>query len=343
MTLATNWMLILSLCTGAQPTVDTPAEPPVVAKPLSASIRASLRTDQTVVPVGSPVFVEFVLQNRSNEPVTLSVPDAIEGKPRLHDGMGLPLEHVYSGAGFRGLAIATEANLRMGDRVSMKPQYPVPPITIAAFGTVGVRFDVARHYPGLHQSGTYVLSWKPYGGVLETKPLTIKVVAYKQAIIETNLGAMRMDLFYGKAPQHVENFLELANQRFYNGKTFHMVVANQFLLGGCPNGDGTGKRADGATLKPEINDTPFRFGTVGMAIIEGDANSGSCQFFICLADQPSWKGRYTAFGRIRGPESEKTLRKLSGVRVGEDRSPLQKLTIKNIAITDAPFVPRQLD
>jgi len=343
MTLAMNWMLILSLCAGAQPGAEAPIDPPVVQKPLSASIRAVLRTDQIVVPVGSPVFVEFVLQNRSSEPVTLTVPDAIEGKPRPDDGMGIPLEHVYSGVGFRGLAIASEANPQMGDRMSMKPQYPIPPITIAAFGTVGLRFDVARHYPGLHQSGTYVLSWNPYGGALETKPLTIKVVAYKQAIIETDLGAMRMNLFYDKAPRHVENFLELAHQRFYNGKTFHAVVPSQFLLGGCPNGDGTGKRPDGVTLKPELSDAPFVFGTVGMAIIEGDANSASCQFFICLADQPSWKGRYTAFGRIRGPESEKTLRKLGGVPVGEDRTPSQKLTIKSITITDAPFVSRRQD
>ncbi len=343
MTLAMNLVLFLSLGAGGQPAADTPTEPPVVQKPLSASIRAVLRTGRLVVPVGSPVFVEFVLQNRSSEPVTLSVPDAVEGKPRHDDGMGLPLEHVYSGAGYRGLAISSEANPQMGDRVSMKPQYPVPPITVAPFGTVGLRYDVARHYPGLHQSGTYVLSWKPYAGAIESKPLTIKVVAYKQAIVETELGSMRMDMFYDKAPRHVENFLELANQRFYNGKTFHMVVPNQFLLGGCPNGDGTGKRSDGATLKPELSNTPFVFGTVGMAIIEGNANSASCQFFICLADQPSWRGRYTAFGRIRGPESEKTLRKLSGVPVGEDQTPLQKLKIKSITITDAPFVPRHQD
>lgn len=343
MTFAMTWMLILSLGAGAQPTADSPTEPPVVAKPISASIRAILRTDQAIVPVGSPVFVEFVLQNRSSEPVILKVPDAIEGQPRPQDGMGLPLEHVYSGTGFRGLAIASEANPQLGDRVSMKPQYPVPPITIAPFGTVGLRFDVARHYPGLHQSGAYVLSWKPYGGVIATGPLTIKVVAYKQAILETDQGAMRMDLFYDKAPRHVENFLELAGQRFYNGKTFHMVVSSQFLLGGCPNGDGTGKRPDGATLKPELSDTPFDFGVVGMATIEGDPDSASCQFFICLAPQPSWKGRYTAFGQIRGPESEKTLRKLGAVPVGEDRSPLQKLAIKAITITDAPFVPQRLD
>ncbi len=343
MTLAMNLALVLSLGAGGQPTANTPTEPPVVQKPLSASIRAILRTEQLIVPVGSPVFVEFVLQNRSSDPVTLTVPDAIEGRPRPDDGMGLPLEHVFSGTGFRGLAIASELNPQMGDRVSMKPQFPVPSITIAAFGSVGLRYDVARHYPGLHQSGTYVLSWKPYAGALESKPLTIKVVAYKQAIVETDVGAMRMDMFYDKAPRHVENFLALSKERFYNGKTFHMVAANQFLLGGCPNGDGTGKRPDGATLKPELSDTPFVFGTVGMAIIEGNANSASCQFFICLADQPSWRGRYTAFGRIRGPESEKTLRKLSGVPVGEDQTPLEKLKIKSITITEAAFVPQYQD
>ena len=77
-----------------------------------------------------------------------------------------------------------------------------------------------------------------------------------------------------------------------------------------------------------------------MALIEGDESSGSCQFFICLADQPGWKGRYTAFGRIQGPQSLAVLRKLGAVAVDENHQPLKPLKIKRITITPAILVPR---
>ena len=59
--------------------------------------------------------------------------------------MGLPFEHVFSGTNYRGLEIAADGNPAMGDRVTRKPELPVPPITIAPFGTVGLRFDSVSH------------------------------------------------------------------------------------------------------------------------------------------------------------------------------------------------------
>ncbi|MFQ5429696.1 MAG: peptidylprolyl isomerase [Phycisphaerae bacterium] len=319
------------------------AESPAVERPLAERISVMLRVDKTTLPVGSPVVVEFVVNNRTGEPVTLDVPGALKGKTQTDYGMGLPLEHVFSGVNFRGLEVASEQNPRMGDRVMRKPEFPVPAIVVAPYATVGLRFDVARFYPGLHQSGTFVLQWKPYGGAVATKPVTVKVVPYKQAIIETTLGNMTMRFFYDKAPRHVENFIELAERRFYNGKTFHVIYPNQFILGGCPVGDGTGKRDDGVTLEPEFNDTPFDFGTVGMALIDGDPHSASCQFFICLARQAGWDGHYTAFGRIQGPESLATLRKLGALTGDEQHRPLKPVKIKTISIVDMPYVPRTME
>jgi cyclophilin family peptidyl-prolyl cis-trans isomerase len=229
----------------------------------------------------------------------------------------------------------------MGDRVMRRPEYPVPVITLAPFGTVGLRFDVARFYPGLHQSGKYRLVWRPYGGAVESEPLVIDVVQYKQVMMETEYGSLAIELMYDKAPRHVANFLELVDQRFYNGKTFHTVYPGQFILGGCPKGDGTGRRPDGMRLAPEFNDTPFEEGTVGMALIEGDPNSGSSQFFICLGRQASWDGRYTAFGHVRGPQSLATLQKLGQVPVDAQHRPVKPLVIKSMTATDMPFPPRQ--
>jgi len=343
---AITWMMLFFVPVLAQdPPDETPPPTPPTAtraieRPLPSEVHVELRLEKSTVPIGSPVVVEFVVQNRTGEPVTLSVPGAPNGKIRgATEGMGLPLEHVFSGVNFRGLEVASEDNPNMGDRVTRKPEYPVPSVTLAPYASIGLRFDVARFYPGLHQAGTYDLSWKPYGGALQTNTLTLKVVSYKQAVIQTEYGDMTMRFLYDKAPRHVANFIELADQRFYNGKAFDTVYRDQFILGGCPEGDGSGKRPDGVCLKPEFNDTPFEAGVVGMALIEGDVNSASCQFFICLADQPGWNGRYTAFARIVGPESMETLRKLGEVATDKDHHPLKPLKIKTLTITDAPFIP----
>jgi peptidylprolyl isomerase len=314
-----------------------PVPPPTIAPEptLAESIRVELRAPRTTVPVGGEVILEFVIINRTDEPVKLTVPGALAGKERTDLGMGLPLEHVFSGPNFKGLEIASEESPQMGDRIVRKPEYPVPAVTLAPFGTIGLRFDVARFYPGLHQAGIYALGWRPYGGVVVAEPITIRVMQYRQVVIETDYGVMNMQLFYDKAPRHVANFLELVDKRFYHTKTIHSVYNNQFILGGCPEGNGTGKRLDGATLPPEFNDTPFEFGTVAMALIDGDPNSASSQFFICLSRQAAWDGRYTAFGQIVGPQSLAVLKKLGEVEVDGEHRPRKALTIKSMVSTEA--------
>lgn len=339
-----NWTIALTallLGQASQPASDEAQAEPTPTRPLSQLVRAEIRTQRTIVPVGGEVVVEFVLQNRTDETVKLTVPGALPAKERPDYGMGLPLEHVFSGTSFRALEIVSDENPQMGDRVARKPEYPVPAISLAPFGCVGLRFDIARFYPGLHQSGKYRLIWRPYGGALESEPLIIDVVQYKQVTMETEYGTLVIELLYDKAPRHVANFIDLVDQRFYNGKVFHTVFANQFILGGCPKGDGTGRRPDGVCLSPEFNDTPFELGTVGMALIEGDTHSGSSQFFICLSRQPAWDDRYTAFGQIRGPQSLATLQRLGQVAVDAQHRPVKPLIIKSMNASDMPYPPRQ--
>ncbi len=313
---------------------------------LSNLIDVDLRVPRSVIPVGGDVIVEFVVQNRTRDPLTLAVPNAAVAKSRRTD-MVLPLEHVYSGVNFRGLEVATDGNPKLGDRVTRKPEYPVDPIRLAPFGSVGLRFNVARFYPVLHQAGTYVLRWSPYGGAVQSRPVTIEVVQFKQVVMETDYGSLTIRLLYDKAPRHVENFLDLIRRREYNNKTFHAVFPNHFIIGGCPNGDGSGKRTDGVCLEPEFNDTPFEFGTLAMALIESaeerDINSASCQFFISLSRQPAWDRRYTAFARVEGPESLATLRKLSEVAIDKNGRPAEPLKIKSMSIVDLPYPARLLE
>ncbi|RIK65117.1 MAG: hypothetical protein DCC65_13110 [Planctomycetota bacterium] len=334
---AVTWMVAVSIGLLGQALPAEPISPLSPDRPLPGVIRAELRPEKAVVPVGGRVIVEFAIYNMTDEKVTLSVPGALVGRERADFGLGLPLEHVFSAPEFRALEISSEESPDMGDRVMRKPEFPIPPITLAPFGVAGLRFDVARFYPGLHQAGIYQLRWRPYGGAIEAPPVTITVVPYKQVLLETEFGTMTLQLLYEKAPRHVANFLELVERRFYNGKVFHHVMPNQFILGGSPDGFGEGKRPDGLTLPPEFNDTPFELGTVGMALLPGDENSGSCQFFICLSRQPGWDGRYTAFAQISGPQSLAILRRLGEVQTDEDHRPVNPLVIKSASVIDAPY------
>jgi len=316
--------------------VSPPVTPPIERAQLAQSISVELRTNRPTVPAGSEVIVEFVAQNRTAEPVTLFVPGTIPGKEK-YQGMGLPLEHVFSGPNYRGLEIVSDAGAVVGDRVTRKPEFPVPPITLAPFGTVGLRFDVSRFYAGLRQPGVYTLRWQPYGGAAVSNTLTIKVVQLKQVIMDTDQGTITLRMLYDKAPKTVDNFLDLVNQKFYNGKTFHEVRKNLCILGGCPHGDGTGKRPDGATIDPEFNDTAFEAGTVAMSLAEPDEHSASCQFFISLARQPKWDGRYTAFAQAEGAESIATLRRIADLPTDADGRPTRPVRIKSMSVSDAPM------
>jgi peptidyl-prolyl cis-trans isomerase B (cyclophilin B) len=116
--------------------------------------------------------------------------------------------------------------------------------------------------------------------------------SYYKARIKTNRGDIVFHLSYFYAPLTAYNFERLAREGFYDGLTFHRVVPNFVIQGGCPRGDGTG--GPGYMIREEINPLPFYHGVVGMATSGRD--TGGSQFFVCLYDQPHLNGRYTPFG-----------------------------------------------
>ena len=112
--------------------------------------------------------------------------------------------------------------------------------------------------------------------------------------IETDLGAIQIELAVLEAPLTADNFMRLARRGFFDGLSFHRVVPNYVVQGGDPRHDSEG--GPGYTLRDELNDLPYLRGTVGMALDWRD--TGGSQFFITHSPQPHLDGRYTAFGRV---------------------------------------------
>ena len=114
------------------------------------------------------------------------------------------------------------------------------------------------------------------------------------AIIKTNKGDIHLQLNPAEAPMTVNNFVALARDGFYDGVTFHRVVPNFVVQGGCPRGDGWGDA--GYTIRSEFNQHTYDRGFIGIA--HDGKDTGGSQFFITHFPQHHLDGRYTIFGRV---------------------------------------------
>jgi peptidyl-prolyl cis-trans isomerase B (cyclophilin B) len=139
-----------------------------------------------------------------------------------------------------------------------------------------------------------------------------------KAVIRTIRGSMNVEFFDKDAPQTVANFAKLAKSGFYNGLTFHRVISNFVIQGGCPNGDGTG--GPGYTIKCEINSNKHLAGSLSMA--HRGRNTGGSQFFVCHSPQAHLDGVHTVFGRTNDMDVVKAIRagdKMDEVVILEDQ------------------------
>jgi peptidyl-prolyl cis-trans isomerase B (cyclophilin B) len=116
-------------------------------------------------------------------------------------------------------------------------------------------------------------------------------------------GVIHIELMPELAPATVVRVIELANEGFYDGTTFHRVIPGFMIQGGDPNSrdrdpNNDGKGAAGRPLHDEFGKAPFLRGVVGMGN-KGREDSTSTQFFIMHSDNDNLEGRYTAIGRVR--------------------------------------------
>jgi peptidylprolyl isomerase len=115
-------------------------------------------------------------------------------------------------------------------------------------------------------------------------------------ILTTKDGDVTIRLRPDLAPKHVAQIKTLVKRKFYDGLTFHRVIAGFMAQTGDPSGDGSGG-SDLPNLPAEFSSTPFTRGTVGMARTS-DPNSANSQFFICFADASFLNNKYTVFGEV---------------------------------------------
>jgi peptidyl-prolyl cis-trans isomerase B (cyclophilin B) len=140
-----------------------------------------------------------------------------------------------------------------------------------------------------------------------TKPTPAPETSPRVAI-DTALGRIVVDLRSDLAPRHVDQFLSLVREGFYDGTSFHRVIPGFLIQGGDPNSRDTTAANDGyggleeRRLPPEFSAIAFDRGVVGMAR-DYRHDGASCQFFITLGRAEHLDRRYTAFGRVsRGLE-----------------------------------------
>jgi cyclophilin family peptidyl-prolyl cis-trans isomerase len=138
--------------------------------------------------------------------------------------------------------------------------------------------------------------------VKKFKQEEIKKMSETKAVIETKFGSITLKFFPDVAPNHVNNFIELAKKGFYDGTTFHRVIPGFMIQGGDPNSKDANKARHGTggpgyNVNAEFSDKPHKRGTLSMARA-ADPNSAGSQFFICVKDSPSLNRQYTVFGEV---------------------------------------------
>ncbi len=125
--------------------------------------------------------------------------------------------------------------------------------------------------------------------------MTIDANKTYTATIDTTEGAITLELYPKDAPQHVNSWIFLAKDGFYDGVIFHRVIPGFMIQGGDPTGTGTG--GPGYHLPAEFNNTKHVRGVLSMARTN-DPNSAGSQFFLMHKDSFFLDRQYTAFGKI---------------------------------------------
>ena len=126
----------------------------------------------------------------------------------------------------------------------------------------------------------------------------LKETKMKEAEIHTSKGIMKAKFYEEDAPINVTNFINLAESGFYDGLTFHRVIPDFVIQGGCPNGNGAG--GPGYTIKCELNGNNQYHDRGVLSMAHAGRDTGGSQFFIChnRKNTQHLDRRHTCFGKV---------------------------------------------
>ena len=148
------------------------------------------------------------------------------------------------------------------------------------------------------------------------------------ATLHTNHGEIAVELLDEEAPKTVDNFVKLSQEGFYDGITFHRVIPDFMIQGGCPRGDGTG--GPGYEFEDEQNGLGVVRGALAMANRGPDTNGS--QFFIVTTDAAPWlDGKHTVFGRVT--EGMDVVDEISAVPRDASDRPREAVTIERVELS----------
>lgn len=163
-----------------------------------------------------------------------------------------------------------------------------------------------------------------------TTETAAELAAYR-AVLETSAGPITIEFFPGKAPEHVRNFLRLAQAGVYDGTAFHRVVKGFAIQTGALTSRGqlTEKQQKLVhAMQPEFNDTKHVKGIVSMARGD-DPASATTSFFIVTGDASSLDGKYTAFGRVK--DGMNVVEAIEAAAVNGE-TPLERIELRTVKL-----------
>lgn len=187
-----------------------------------------------------------------------------------------------------------------------------------------------------HADVTCSLQVAPDPGQVDLAALDL---AKTEVVLVTNYGEMRLAFRPDKAKGHVENFVKLCLQGFYDGTKFHRVIRGFMIQGGCPftkdeaAQEKWGSGGPGYAIPAEFNDLRHLRGTLSMARTT-DPNSAGSGFFVCHRESPHLDRKYSAFGNL--VEGADTLDRIAEVQVG---GPSRELPIAPVVLLAAIVLP----
>jgi len=165
----------------------------------------------------------------------------------------------------------------------------------------------------------------------------------KQAVLETSLGTIVLDLLPEAAPTHVAHFITRVREGTYDGTIFHQVIAMGIIQGGDPISKDPAQQAKYGTgglgvLRFEPSGEKHTRGAVSAVLVPGNRDSAGSQFFICITDQPALDGQYTIFARVA--EGIAVAQKIS-TSPAANNVPAERIEIRRAFIRDTPAPERE--